>query len=389
MKKTNRKNIILSSLLVMALALIASFSTNIKADTVTTAPWLYKEIHKTPGTTTPAVTFTYEFTAVSFNNDTSDLSFVPVINDMTLSFSSTDNTDSNATTTNIIEVKKGLAISLPSTYDRAGEYVYTVVESSNDFTPGANDSLTDSDAKYEIHVFVKNNASGVEIEGVTVYQLLNDAGTTDGVSSAKIEADQAGEALKFISTYSKTATLSVYKEVVGDYANKKKEFTFVVNFAAAGNVTGSNSYSYYISENGTKVPGSDTAYTINGTGSVTVQLTHNQAAVFEGLPTGTKFYAIENKDTKYTSKGEISSNGVVTSNISQTDTSGNLLLNATANENADTLIGEGINYAKAINTENNISVTGVIFDNLPFLILIVIGATGVGYYIIKRKRAFQ
>ncbi|MDF9867783.1 hypothetical protein OKW22_001361 [Bacilli bacterium PM5-3] len=383
-KNTKFKKIIGSALaLMVAFVTFLNFDSKVSAADVFTNPYIYKEIKKSDGTTTPTATFNYEFTPFSFNGGTTDLSMVPPIADVAVSFSSAD----AGTGTPIVSVKKGEPVVIPAMsgangFKRAGEYVYTVVEKSKVFSAAPNDALSDSAAKYEIHIFIKNNGTGLELGGVTVYQLLDDEGAS--VTKVKIDGSENGKAMLFSSDYSKTATLSVKKEVVGDYADKLKKFSFTVNFAAAANVTGSNTYDYYLTQDGTKIAGSEGTLTVNGTGTASILLAHGQAAVFEGLPTGTKFYAVETADAKYKSEGEISSNGVVTSILEAT---GDLVLNINAGvKNPDTLIGEGENYALAINTEKDISVTGLIFENLPFLILIAVGIGGIGFYVTKRRR---
>lgn len=395
-KNTKFKKIIGSALaLMVAFVTFLSFDSKVSAVGEFTDPYLYKEIQKTPGVTTPTVTFTYSFEKYSFNGDTTTdgTGVMPAIADSTVAFGSVDNTDNNTTTTGIIEIRKGIVINIPAMsgaggFTRAGEYVYKITEKSDTFTDTTTAKLTESEAVYEIHIFVKNTGDNLALGGVTAYNLLNDAGSTSGiVPTAKVDGSETGQGILFISKYSKTAPFYVKKEVAGDYADKLKKFSFTINFKASAALTGSNNYAYYLTDaSGTKIPSSDGTLTINGTGTLSIQLSHGQSVVFDGLPTGTTYYAIETADAKYTSVGEISSNGTITSNITQKTSGGDLLLNLAATETYDTLIGEDTNYAKVVNTENSISVTGLIFENLPFLILIAVGIGGIGFYVTKRRR---
>lgn len=247
------------------------------------------------------------------------------------------------------------AISFQGTWPHAGEYVYTVKETQENMT-----NVTYDTSSYILRVYVINGTTGLEVEKITA-QGAN--GKTDKIL--------------FTNTYAKNdATLTIEKNTEGDYADKTRKFDFEITF--------------------TKSPMSDQT-TFTGTiGAQSVEYTAGQTKtfkladgeklVFNNLPVGTTYMVKELAATDgYTPKVTVVENKtptVTNKTVQETEALDTLKENGKNN-----LVGENENKVTFTNTYKDVAVTGIVMNNLPFILLVAVAIVAfVSLAVIKRRR---
>ena len=304
-----------------------------------------KEFEMADGLKTPAATF--KFTATSTTPD----ALQATITDVTYQAGETGTLKDGK-----YVISKDTAISFTGNWKHVGEYVYTVTESKEN--PISN--VTYDTSSYTLCVYVINGTNGLEIEKITA-QGAN--GKTDKIL--------------FTNTYAKNdATLTIEKHTTGKYADKTQEFNFEITF--------------------TKSPMSDQTTFAGKIGSKPVECTAGTAKpftladgeqlVFHNLPVGTTYVVkeleasdgytpsvtvVENKTTTVTNK-----------TVQETEALDTLKENRKNN-----LVGENENKVTFTNTYKDVAVTGIVMNNLPFILLVAVAIVAfVSLAVVKRRR---
>lgn len=386
-------------------------------------------------TTTPGTTFTFEFeqlTDVTTDADGKTISVqqtdVP-INPITASTTSAmTGTDDPANRVKTVEVETG-DIFANVNYTKAGIYVYKVKEAATGFTNTDSEIMTYSQQEYTMYVYVanKDDGSGVYIQAVgTVYskdtagKVTGDEGVDPEVGSKvdptpnpnpddpKGEVDVDNSEMEFINDFVKrqggdpddpTPTdptkqqLAISKTVTGDYGDREKYFDFDVTLKSPL-VSTATVYNGYVVDAGNNVVtstenfatlGTDDkgaqfiAFTLNDDGVATqkIKLKHGQKLVFTDVEVGTHFQSVETATDEYTESLVATMNGnVITGQPTALDSS--LLI-----------VGENTNSVAHDNKFEDITPTGILISNLPFILLILAAAGGITAYIIARNRRRQ
>ena len=403
MKKTFLKKLVTASIAaVTALSVFRGVPTFADDNDVATAKAngetsakvaINKVLNIAEGITTPEATFTFTFTPKT--GTSSNGAPYETISDSNgkiaaknVVYSKSDLLQPNQTS-----IKKDTGNIFESvTYTHAGEYVYTVAETQNvgwaqilkNSVPI--DSMTYDNRSYEMHVIVKNKqSSGVYISSV-YFKLVSTS------STAKVKPSEKGELYKydlFVNTYRKNAgkitnpneptpnkpkpenfnpgakSLVIKKLVEGDSADKTKDFTFKLTFTKAstddqGTFVGQVGSSSYTFENGKEK---------------TITLHHDQSLVFDNLPAGTRYKLVESGSQGYKATASYNENGVIR--------------NQTGTASADftqtsILVGEKTNDNTITNSLPNVTPTGLLIDNLPFILMIGLGLAG--FVVLSKKR---
>lgn len=389
------------AVMMMLAMLVTVGTTTVSAENgLFTTPSIYKEILKDAGTTTPTQAVTYEVAKEDFNG-TGTTTNLPAIDDVVISFAAGDT--GTAQPNGTVKVTKSEAIDIPSTgisgFAKAGEYVYIISEKDSSAISESNATMSKSQVQYRMHVFVQNaSGGGIEIAGIAVYQITDENGV-EITNPEKIDADTEATGIAFSSTYRKIAgskdvtgttdytSFKLSKTTEGSLADLDQTFTFTLNFKASPLHTASGTYTYSVMEGATTV--STNTFTLSGAGAtetVTVNLKNGQEVVFINLPTGTTFYGVETGFGSYVPTGTLITNGQEISPTLSAEAGEDLLINVDSAQAPNTLLGENTNSAAVKNTYNSVSITGILLDNLPFIILIAVGVAGFGFYAVNRKR---
>lgn len=403
MKKTFLKKLVTASIAVVtALSVFRGVPTFADDNDVATAKAngetsakvsINKVLNIAEGITTPEATFTFTFTPKT--GTSSNGAPYETISDSNgkiaaknVVYSKSDLLQPNQTS-----IKKDTGNIFESvTYTHAGEYVYTVAETQNvgwaqilkNSVPI--DSMTYDNRSYEMHVIVKNKqSSGVYISSV-YFKLVSTS------STAKVKPSEKGELYKydlFVNTYRKNAgkitnpneptpnkpkpenfnpgakSLVIKKLVEGDSADKTKDFTFKLTFTKAS----TDDQGTFVGQVGS------TSYTFENGKEKTITLHHDQSLVFDNLPAGTRYKLVESGSQGYKVTASYNENGVIR--------------NQTGTASADftqtsILVGEKTNDNTITNSLPNVTPTGLLIDNLPFILMIGLGLAG--FVVLSKKR---
>lgn len=406
MKKTFLKKLVTASIAaVTALSVFRGVPTFADDNDVATAKAngetsakvsINKVLNIAEGITTPEATFTFTFTpktGTSSNGapyETIDSSNGQ-ITDKNVSYSGTD-----VLATGQTSIKKETGdIFREVNYTHAGEYVYTVAEKQNvgwqaiskNGTPI--DFMTYDNRNYEMHVIVKNKTTGGTYISSVYFKQVSPS------VNGKVKPSESGTTYKydlFTNIYRKNAgkitdpnepnpnkpnvskvdpnakSLVIKKVVSGATADKSKDFTFKLTFTKASTET-SQSITGKIGETSkTFVYGQET----------TITLRHDQSLVFDTIPAGTRYKLVETGSQGYTASAAYKENGA------SKNQAGTVSTNFTQD---NILIGEKPNDNTITNSLPDVTPTGLLIDNLPFILMIGLGLAGFVVLSKKRKQA--
>ena len=352
-----------------------------------------KELDIAEGITTPTATFTFKFVPkegqnsanVPYEKVTATNGTIP---NRTVTYGAGDTLPQGKTA--IIKATDDIFAGV--TYENAGEYVYTVSEEQTGWTALANniDTLTFDTKTYEMHVFVKNKSQGTGTYISNVYFVDTTAGSTTAATAKKAGNAEPGteggsKVYKydlFKNKYTKKAgktgdspssinpnanALTITKKVAGGLASKTKNFTFKLTFKAAST-----------DETGTYT-GTKGSEQIQFTKDVEKEFTlhDGESLVFPDLPAGTKYTLKEEGTSGYTPSSAYKENGTLKNGAAGTQSQAYTV--------ADVLIGEKENNNIVTNTLPEVTPTGLLIDNLPFIIMIGLGLFGF-ILVAKRRR---
>ena len=226
-----------------------------------------------------------------------------------------------------------------------------------------------------MEVYVKNGSGGPEIMDVIVWRVQDDKGTPINAKNP----------MEFTNTFSKATTLEVSKEVQGDFANKNLDFTYTINITLA---PGETAASYAATKH--DASGGTTATTV-AVPTDTFTLKHGEKLVFDALPIGTKYTLEEAGSTNYIPEVTVTKGGLGLGTEHASTAGSSLAIGVSTASILDLQnpigVDDGANIAAWLNDYPNITPTGIIMENLPFILLILVAIGGfVGFIIIKRRR---
>lgn len=403
MKKTFLKKLVTASIAaVTALSVFRGVPTFADDNDVATAKAngetsakvaINKVLNIAEGITTPEATFTFTFTPKT--GTSSNGAPYETISDSNgkiaaknVVYSKSDLLQPNQTS-----IKKDTGNIFESvTYTHAGEYVYTVAETQNvgwaqilkNSVPI--DFMTYDNRNYEMHVIVKNKTTGGTYISSVYFKQVSPS------VNGKVKPSESGTTYKydlFTNIYRKNAgkitdpnepnpnkpnvskvdpnakSLVIKKVVSGATADKSKDFTFKLTFTKASTET-SQSITGKIGETSkTFVYGQET----------TITLRHDQSLVFDTIPAGTRYKLVETGSQGYTASAAYKENGA------SKNQAGTVSTNFTQDS---ILIGEKPNDNTITNSLPDVTPTGLLIDNLPFILMIGLGLAG--FVVLSKKR---
>ncbi len=249
-------------------------------------------------------------------------------------------------------------------FKNAGMYEYNVKE-----TAGGVTGVTYSSTEYKLRVYVANKANGsTYIKTIT----------------AEDDQTKKGEVL-FTNTYVKNGgsenpggdskALKIEKQTTGDLANKKKKFKFKLTLNKAATTTENEATG--------KIGDQDVKFTYGN--ATEFELADKEALIFEKLPAGTRYVVTEIGDEDgYIPSVTVTENGVESPKKPGTDEADL----SSAQNGQPNLVGENENKVIFVNEfdDNNVPITGIIENNMPFILLIGAGISAFGILAVAKKR---
>lgn len=280
------------------------------------------------------------------------------------------------------------------TYSEAGKYEYTVKETQTADPIVANsdhEKMIMSQAEYTMDVYVTDGATGTEISNIVVNKVKDDAGQTE---TGKVDigntdtntfiftntyVQEAGTGTNPTDpdpTYNENGSLKVSKAVVnanGTTTTPDDEFTFTATFAFPTG-TDASTLGGIKDANGGDV-------TLAEGGTYTFHLKANENMKFTGVPAGTTITVKESAAKNYKCSAVITINGTQLTPVSATKYSTELTV-----VNKEKL-GQKQNTVDVTNTYNDVPVTGIIMNTLPYVLMIALcGVALIAFVGFKRRR---
>ena len=279
------------------------------------------------------------------------------------------------------------------TYPEAGKYEYTVTETQTADPIVANsehEKMIMSQAEYTMDVYVTDGATGTEISNIVVNKVKDDAGqtATGKVDIGNTDTNRFNFTNTYVQeagtgtdptdpdpTYNKFGSLNVSKKIVnanGTATTPDDEFAFTATFAFPKG-TDANTLG------GIKANGGDVTLAEGGT--YTFHLKANKNMKFTGVPVGTTITVKESAAKNYKGSAEITINGTKLTSVAET--SYNTELTAVRSQK----LGQKQNIVDVTNTYNDVPVTGIIMNTLPYVLMIALcGVALIAFVGFKRRR---
>ena len=280
-------------------------------------------------------------------------------------------------------------------YPEAGKYEYTVKETQTvdpAVVNGEHEKMIMSQAEYTMDVYATDGATGTEISNIVVNKVKDDAGQTV-TGKGKVDIGNTDtNSFNFTNTYVQEAgtgtdptnpdpiynqfgSLNVSKKIVnanGTATTPDDEFAFTATFAFPKG-TDANTLG------GIKANGGDVTLAEGGT--YTFHLKANKNMKFTGVPVGTTITVKESAAKNYKGSAEITINGTKLTSVAET--SYNTELTAVRSQK----LGQKQNIVDVTNTYNDVPVTGIIMNTLPYVLMIALcGVALIAFVGFKRRR---
>ena len=282
-------------------------------------------------------------------------------------------------------------------YPRAGVYTWTITENGTD-TDKVDYNV--GDKSYTLKVYVKNGANGPEADLVTVKPNDGkkiDASQPDSDNDTDADGDDNktndGNDFRFVNNYkpqdvetnptdpegTKTGAFKLAKTVTGAYGDKTKKFSFTVNVTFPAGVNADNYTAAKVVKGST-----ETAKTI-AAGDNTVEIADGEYFSITKLPEGTKITVSEEGNEHYIPAydgADTANDGTVATIAHQDGTEDQGLAVARAIKVGKK--GANVAYTNDFN-DSDITPTGIIINNLPYVLLIGIALGGIVLFTRKRR----
>ena len=248
------------------------------------------------------------------------------------------------------------------TYPEAGKYEYTVKEiqtADPAVVNGDHEKMIMSGAEYTMDVYVTDGATGTEISNIVVNKVKDDAGQTE---TGKVDIGNTDT-----NTFNFTNT---YVQEAGTGTDPTDPDPTYHKFGSLNvNTLG-----------GIKAANGDTVTSVEG-GTYTFKLKANENMKFTGVPAGTTITVKESAAKNYKGSAVITINGTQLTPVSATKYSTELTV--VNNEK----LGQKQNTVDVTNTYNDVPVTGIIMNTLPYVLMIALcGVALIAFVGFKRRR---
>ena len=311
-------------------------------------------------------------------------------------------------------------------FENAGIYEYKITEFNTTFIN--NGTILDdnyeimyfSKAVYTIKVYVKDGDEGTYIYWIGAVRTTDDDGDEDGVkvdpTPGKTDTEHEYSEMIFTNVYVKSNgggdekdpdnwTFNVNKTVDGEYGNKSKYFKFSLTLTQPSLIADELTFKGYVVEKDPDNPGDYIVVTNTDNGAdsgkdyiefkfgnkdVEFYLKHGQYLVFKNVPVGTSYEIIEYGTSGYEPSVKIYI--AEDAGIAFAGEKGKSLklpqdLDFNNIDHDYLFVGEGNgNSTDFTNTNNATPATGIDLNNLPFIILIVLGLGTIVMLIITKNR---
>ena len=405
MKKTLLKrftSVTLATALIGTMGVAAFAEDVVNNSGAATDSYLMKYLEVGEGITIPDETFTFTFTQTKYNGAAVTNTYKAEIANVTMNtktgtWDKTNDADDEAS---IYQKKSMEDILANTTFPAAGVYTYTVAE-----TKGSTDGFTYDEHKYVLNVYVKNDGTKtVEVkkstDGTTEGEKV-DVKKTDPTKDTKETGTGDGtvtvQGFTFDNKYKKTNTkddkneegfLNISKTVAGGYGDKTYGFEFAITLTAPrlADATAKAKYSIYqgTSENPVKTGTMDYGTPVSFT------LADGQTLRFYEIEAGTKYSVTEKLASSGVTKAD-QYTASATAKVSGTDVTVDTVAKhkdltvETYVIDDDTATLDDVAYTNTFD-DDSVSPTGILINNAPYIILALVAAGGMTFYVVKKRK---
>ncbi len=363
-----------------------------------------KELNMDENVTIPDATFNFKVEKYSMDGSTEadKLAEMPAIADQTLTFGSGDESTTDSET-RVKTVTKETGFLLDGiTFPRVGVYVYEITEQADTYTAKTGETMIYTSSPCYMTVYVENGALTPVVKNVDYRWGTPDnaikGDPTFNNNFMKIGSSDDQDSTDPSDLRHEVSALEIAKTVTGAMGDKTKEFNFTlritqltanlpmgvisellsVDAETRMNVGGGGSLIERPPYHGTihRNDGSTEEITIQAAvdATCTFTLKDGEYVTFSDMPVGTKYTVTE---------AEAGANGYTTTVASLVD-------GQTGTTTENNLVGENANMVGFTNNKEAAVPTGIIVNNLPFVMLIFAAVCGfAGYIVFRRKRFYN
>ncbi len=362
-----------------------------------TAVYISKDLKIGSGTTTPDATFIFTFAP---NADASkglkDGDKFVEIAARSLNFKGVADAGDNEVITLVTDdILAGLE------FPHAGQWAYTVKETSGTYTVNEKETMIYDATEYILRIYVINGENGTEIKGATIEKIENGengeiistkvVSTDDGTDGGKNTTDannstEKGEnsancdnGFRFTNKYTKigggeddddgkTNSIVISNDVTGAFGDKTKEFDYVLNVT---NTTASEetTFTYVLTKDGEST-------TLTGTygEDIAFSLADGDTLIVKDIPVGATYTIDAAGDPDFTLSA------VVDTKDFSSAKGEDLAVNGKVSEAGSTAAFTS-DYDDSL-----IPDTGIMINNLPFVMLIAASGLCLCVFFVSKKR---
>lgn len=351
MKSGKIKGMLMAGMLTMSLcAGTAVMAEEVQVPTVEQAG-VTKNLHIAEGITVPDTTFTFNIEQIDGDATTVTKTTTAAFNADTV----TNDLVSKAATTELADATQ---------YPHAGVYTFKVSEKKDNVA-----GMTYDTKSYTVNVYVVNDGDDLKVDSITA----NDG--TEKVTN-----------MSFDNIYVKDSSLTIEKKVTGAQADKTKHFNFTINMTKASTDTRAF-YTGTITRGGKcEEAHQNVVLTFDNDGNATanVELCDGDTITFDKIAAGTRYTVTEAGATDgYTPSVAVVENGGTAEQINATREADEITAD-------NKLIGEKANSVVFTNAYADTPITGVIINNLPYVVLAAAAVCAlVALVLINRRRQYR
>lgn len=357
-------------------------------------PLLVKYLDIAEGVTKPNASFTFHFEALESGNVTQQeaAAFTPAdVVISTADMTATVQSDDGNSVAGAVEVLPLFKNGDTFKFNKTGLYIYRVTELKSGTTEtvdGGQLSYNINGKNYVLRIYVVNDGtSGYTVRYISIADEQGEKvdGRHDPTEEkdpyVDEEKDLRAEGFRFENNYTKESPLSVQKVVTGEFADYSQAFPFTITLTLPFNDS-TTSVGYTVAGGEAQ-----TAAVTNKTVTITGSLKNGEKIEIPVLPTGTT-YNISESLANIPDADQYSPSWVLTKTPAATGV------------DAVTRSGEGegpiadlledtytANDAVVTNAFEPITVTGVLMNNLPYIVLALVAAGGLVAYVVVRRKA--
>lgn len=281
-------------------------------------------------------------------------------------------------------------------YTEAGKYEYTVTENQTAtpaVTNGEHEKMIMSEAEYKMDVYVENTSTGgCQIANIIVNKAKDDKGETT-TATGKVDISNTDKnGFKFTNTYVQEAGTGDKPSNPGEDYNTYGSLNVskTINKNGANSASTTDEFSFQATF---KFPTGTDANTLGGVkangsaitlidGACDFKLKNGEKEKFTGLPVGTTMTVTESATPNYKGSAAVVINGVTQDTVTASKYDEAITV-------SDKKLGQKKNTVDVTNTYNNVPVTGIIMNNLPYIAMIVIGAAALVVYVQNKRKNLQ